>query len=295
MLATANRGLTLVAAVVCLWLAGGGKRGETLLFAQPPREETPRAWKETTRVAEQAERELLPPDLATHIPTKNLWRMLADGGPLMYPLALCSFLLVACALERLVSLRRGRVIPRAFVTRFIQQLRDGELDRAQAIEICAQNDSPTARVLEATVRKWGRPAVEIEQAIIDSGERATSSLRKYLRLINGIATAAPLLGLLGTVTGMIRAFNAIATTSALGRPERLANGIGEALLTTAFGLFVAIPALMLYLFFVSRVDKLITEIDTLSQEVVHIISAEELQQRPAVAKTRRMVRKDIAA
>src|SRR5690606_26617011 len=134
-------------------------------------------------------------------------------------------------------------IPRPFVKRFIQQLRENQLDKAQALELCEQNDSPVARVFAAAVQKWGRPSVEVEQAIIDSGERVTNGLRKYLRMFNGIATVSPLLGLLGTVVGMIQAFNAIATSDAMGRPELLAGGISQALLTTAAGLTVAIPAL----------------------------------------------------
>lgn len=225
------------------------------------------------------------------IPTENLWDIMRKGGWWMYPIAVCSFLLVAFSLERAISLRRGRIIPRPFVKRFLQQLRDGELDRDQALELCEQNRSPVAQVLAGAVRKWGRPAVEIEQAVIDSGERATNGLRRYLRVINGISVVSPLLGLLGTVTGMIRAFNEIGSGSGLGRPERLASGISEALLTTAFGLMVAIPALILYLFFVSRVDRLIIDIDATGQEVVNTISAEEIQAR-ANSRGRRTGKKE---
>jgi len=209
------------------------------------------------------------------IPTKNLWEIVQQGGALMIPIALCSLILVAFVLERTISLRRGRVIPKPFVRRFLKQLDDGELDRDTALQLCEENGSPVANVLAGAVRKWGRPAVEVEQAIIDAGERATNGLRKYLRVINGVATVTPLLGLLGTVVGMIRAFNNIATADAMGRPERLAEGISEALLTTAGGLTVAIPALIFYLFFVSRVDQLIIEIDAVGQQVVNTISGEE--------------------
>ncbi len=204
--------------------------------------------------------------------------VIQGGGVLMIPIGICSLILVAFVLERAISLRRGRVIPRPFVKRFIKQLQDGELDRQKALDLCEANGSPVAQVFAGAARKWGRPAVEVEQAIIDSGERATNGLRRYLRVINGVATVTPLLGLLGTVVGMIRAFNNIAV---VGRPERLAGGISEALLTTAGGLTVAIPALIFYLFFVSRVDRLIIEIDAYGQEVVNVISAEELQERKA--------------
>jgi len=213
------------------------------------------------------------------IPTKNLWEIVRQGGPLMIPIGLCSLILVAFVLERTISLRRGRVIPGPFIKRFLKQLDDGELDRETALKLCEENGSPVAEVLSGAVRKWGRPAVEVEQAIIDAGERSTNGLRRYLRVINGVATVSPLLGLLGTVVGMIRAFNNIATADALGRPELLAKGISEALLTTAGGLTVAIPALIFYLFFVSRVDQLIIQIDSIGQEVVNTISAEDLEAR----------------
>ena len=97
--------------------------------------------------------------------------MLQDAGPLMLAIAACSFLVVTFVLERAISLRRGRVIPKPFVTRFLQQLRDGELDRDQALALCEENGSPVAQVFAGAVRKWGRPSVEVEQAAIDNGER----------------------------------------------------------------------------------------------------------------------------
>lgn len=210
------------------------------------------------------------------IPTKNLLDVLRDGGLLMIPIAGCSFILLVFVFERAISLRRGRVIPRPFVRRFLEQLREGQLDAEEALRLCEENRSPVAEVFGAAVRKWGRPSVEVEQAIIDAGERATNGLRRYLRLFNGISTISPLLGLLGTVLGMINAFNAIVTAGAMGRPELLAGGISQALLTTAAGLSVAIPALIAYLFFVSRVDRLIISIDSLGQQVVELISAESI-------------------
>jgi len=232
------------------------------------------------------------------IPTEDLWSIIQEGGLLMIPIGFCSLIMVALIFERTISLRRGRVIPKPFVTRFIQQLSDGQLDREQALALCEENGSPVAEVFAGAVRKWGRPAVEVEQAIIDAGERATNGLRRYLRVFNGVATVSPLLGLLGTVVGMIRAFNAIATSDAMGRPELLANGISEALLTTAAGLSVAIPALICYMLFVSRVDRLIIDIDARGQQIVGLISAEELQakaQRVRAPKSKRTVAQESAA
>ncbi|WP_233207091.1 MULTISPECIES: MotA/TolQ/ExbB proton channel family protein [Pirellulaceae] len=209
------------------------------------------------------------------IPTKNLLQVFRDGGLLMYPIGLCSFILLVFVFERAISLRRGRVIPRPFVKRFIEQVKDGRIDQDQALALCEENQSPVAEVFAAAVKKWGRSCVEVEQAILDSGERVTSRLRQYLRLFNGISTISPLLGLLGTVLGMISAFNAIAANGeAASQRELLASGISQALLTTAAGLTVALPALIAYLFFSGRVDRLIIEIDAHSQEVVNAIASD---------------------
>ena len=137
----------------------------------------------------------------------------------MYAIALCSFLVVTFFLERMVSLRRSRVIPKPFVKRFLRQLKAGELDREQALELCEENGSPVAQVFAGAVRKWGRPSVEVEQGVIDSGERATNGLRRYLRIFYGVATVGPLLGLMGTVLGMISTFNTIAQAR-YRRPRR---------------------------------------------------------------------------
>ena len=272
----------------CLLGAGLLAAAQSMSAETPPVTVAPQP--EGARAAAQP---AAPPEKSA-IPTANLWEIMKKGGLLMIPIAACSFILVTFTLERMISLRRGRIIPRPFVKRFLQQLHGGELDREQALALCDENGSPVAQVLSGAVRKWGRPAVEIEQAVIDNGERVTNSLRRYLRVINAISVVSPLLGLLGTVTGMIAAFNAIATSDAMGRPEKLANGISEALLTTAFGLFVAIPALIVYLFFVSRVDRLIIDIDAVGQEVVDTISAEELLARANAPRSRRSGKRELA-
>jgi biopolymer transport protein ExbB len=213
------------------------------------------------------------------IPTRSLFEMLLAGGPVMIPIALASFLMVLIVFERTISLRRRRVVPRLFVDRFLLQLRENALDRSEALERCEENSSHVARVFTAAVRKWGKSAVEVEQAVIDEGERVANELRRYLRVLNGVSTVSPLLGLLGTVGGMIQAFNVIATSPAMGRAEMLAGGISIALITTASGLLVAIPALVFYLFFVGRVDGLIMDIDRYGQDLVNLISHEALEDR----------------
>jgi biopolymer transport protein ExbB len=229
------------------------------------------------------------------VPTTNLAEMMHKGGPLMYVLALCSVVGLAFVFERFVSLRRSRVIPNAFVKRFLDQVRDGSLDRERALAVCAENPSPISEIFTSAVRKWGRSGMEVEQAVMDAGERVANDLRKYLRVFAALHVIGPLLGLLGTVLGMITAFNAVAASDALGRPEMLAQGISQALLNTAFGLAIAIPAQSFYFYFVSRVDRLIIAMDTLGQELVNSISAEGLQARsedPRGAKPRRAVKRE---
>src|SRR5262249_7573913 len=118
----------------------------------------------------------------------------------------------------------------------------------------------------------------------DGGERQVSKLRKNLRILNAVATISPLLGLLGTVIGMISCFNAIATSNAMGKSEQLAGGVGMALINTAGGLAVAIPALILYMYFAAKIDSLVMEMDLLAQKVVNLISAEGLANPPSVSR-----------
>ena len=225
-------------------------------------------------------------DASAPLTSKSLLGIVREGGIVMLPLLICSFIMLIFVFERAISLRRGRVIPGPFVKRFLHQLEDGQLDREQALLVCEENGSPVSRVFSAACKKWGRPAVEIEQAIIDTGERVVHELRNYLRVFNGLVTLSPMLGLLGTVCGMIRAFSDIATADAMGRPELLAKGISEALLSTATGLAVAVPALVLYWWFVSVIDRLTVRIDALGQEVVAQISAEAIQEKAAAKPSR---------
>lgn len=204
-------------------------------------------------------------------------------GPFRYPLALTSIVVVWFTIERMVVLRYGRVIPRHFVKRFFEHMEEGNLDPKVALKLCEDNGSPIALVLANGLRKWGKTSVEIEQAIIDGGERQVSQLRRHIRTLNGAATVAPLLGLLGTVVGMIDSFNRISQKAAMGKSEQLASGIGLSLLTTAAGLAIAIPALIMYMYFTARVDSLVIEMDGKAQQLVDLISAEGLAEQGRTA------------
>lgn len=213
----------------------------------------------------------------TTVSSKSLLAVLRSGGLLMIPLGICSVVLLVFVFERLISLRRSRVIPLPLVTRILEQIRDRQLDKEQAIHLCEENPYPVCEVLGEGLRKWGRSSVEVEQAILDSGERVSNELKRNLRVINGVATVTPLLGLLGTVLGMIQAFDAISLITPDGDPKILiAAGISEALLTTAAGLSIAIPALIAHLHFSSCVDRRVVEIDAIGLQLVRMISAEGL-------------------
>ncbi len=214
---------------------------------------------------------------------ESSWQMpvfvekIVAGGWLMAPLAFCSLIVFALSLERLISLRRGRVIPRPFVRRFTECVEDGQLSFDEATELCEEFDCPVAEVFQAAVRRWGRPMFEIEQAVMDAGDRVADGLKKFLRIFHAISNVAPLIGLLGTVIGMIGAFDAISSPDSMGKPEMLASGISMALMTTAGGLSVAIPAYLAYMYFSSKSDAYLNEIDKLCQRVVDCISAEGLE------------------
>jgi biopolymer transport protein ExbB len=179
----------------------------------------------------------------------------------MIPLLGCSFLLAVFGIERAVSLRTSRVVPKIFVARFVSQVESGSLGRGPALDACEENGSPAARVFAAAVRRWGRPAVEIEQAAMDACERELNHLRRYRRVFNGVATIGPMLGLLGTVFGLIQSFNDVASAGAMGRPDLLAKGFGEALITTEYGLIVAIPSLLLHALLARRAKGIVDDME----------------------------------
>jgi biopolymer transport protein ExbB len=211
---------------------------------------------------------------------------IAAGGWLMLPLGICSLVVFSLTLERLISLRRGRVIPRPFVRRFTECVEDGQLSFEEASQICEEFDCPVAEVFQAAVKRWGRPMMEIEQAVMDAGDRVADGLTRFLRVFHAISNVAPLIGLLGTVLGMIEAFETMSGGGAVGA-DLLASGISTALVTTAGGLSVAIPAYVAYMYFSAVSDRYLNEIDRLCQRVIDCISAEGLEATSRAKKPKR--------
>lgn len=216
----------------------------------------------------------------------SLLSSIRTGGWLMAPLLLCGLLVSVLAAERQWSLRRARVIPRPFVRRFTECVEDGQLSFEEAQQICEEFQCPVGEVFHAAVKRWGRPMLEIEQAVFDASDRVSERLSRFLRVFYAISHLAPLFGLLGTVLGMIQAFNALSEGSFSGT-ELLAAGIGQALVTTAAGLIVAIPAYVSYLYFTAVSDRYLNEIDRLCQRLIDSISAEGLETSTRSRRSRR--------
>jgi biopolymer transport protein ExbB len=256
----------VVSAVVLLLMVGHAMKLVAQETNQPTEVKQPLPEKFDTRKPDEGKKEVV--DL------QNPIEVMRVGGALMWPILLCSVVTFTFALERFVMLRRGRVIPNRFLNPFMVDLESGKLTRDSAVERCRSNGSPVALVILSAVRRWGRPMSEIEQAINEGGEREVLSLRRNLRALHGSANLSTLLGLLGTVIGMILAFNQVAVASGQPRAEMLSTGIAQALLTTAFGLAVAIPSLFLHAYFSGRVERLVYEIDQRALLVAERISLE---------------------
>ena len=189
----------------------------------------------------------------------------------MIPLLLASFLALGIILERLIwGLRRGRVVP----PHLVQEIRT--LVSARRFEevygLCRGNNTPVARIIAVAMSKFGKSKEEITEAVQLAGRREAANLQNYLSLLGSIASVYPLLGLLGTVFGMIRLFG-VARVEGMGSGAQLSGGISEALIATATGLVVAIPSLVFYRFFMTRSKQLIFDMEHLAVEVIHDLDA----------------------
>jgi biopolymer transport protein ExbB len=211
---------------------------------------------------------------------ETLLSLLLKGGPVMFPLGLCSVAALALAVERGLSLRRHRIIPEGFIERLKTKLTGKPEDIQSAVQFCEESQSPVGNIFKAGILNLARGDAFVEKAIEDAGAREVDRLKRSLRGLSAIASISPLLGLLGTVYGMIGAFQSTITVG-VNKSELLAKGIYEALVTTAAGLTIAIPVLLVYLYFNSRVDALVDEIDDLGLEFMEHSMANQLQQRPS--------------
>ena len=199
----------------------------------------------------------------------TLLQMFQRGGIFMYPLAASSVLAIAIVLERFIALRRSRVNPSAFLPGLRAVYRDPVRDREAAMAYCRADDTSIARLVMAGVRKMPMGPAAVERAIEDAGANEAIKLRRNLRMLYAIGSVATLLGLIGTISGMIRAFQ-VASGGGMGKTELLSKGIYEAMVCTFAGLAVAIVTTTFYYFFVGRVERLVSdmndELDTFSEQ-----------------------------
>jgi biopolymer transport protein ExbB len=208
---------------------------------------------------------------------ESILRLFSGANPMMWLLGLCSIVTLGFALERVVALRRSRVIPKDFVERFHERLSGGKLDRDRAIELCRANDSAAARIFAHVVRYWGMPAAAIRQAVEADAAGEIVDLKRHVRVLNGTSTLAPLLGLLGTVVGMIESFDALGSKAGGDKSAALAQGISLALVSTAIGLGVAIISVAMYYFLLNKVDVLVRDLDEQARRVIDLVSAEAIR------------------
>lgn len=187
-----------------------------------------------------------------------MWEMVRAGGPLMWPIILCSVIALAITLERLWSLQRSRVVP-ADVLPQASRLLSAEIIDDRALE-ALRAASPLGRVLATVVADRELARDERIARIQEVGRHEAHALERYLNTLGTVASVAPLLGLLGTVTGIIRAFSVL-EAGVVTQPDVLSGGISEALVTTAAGLLVAIPALIAHRGLRGRIDALVIEME----------------------------------
>jgi biopolymer transport protein ExbB len=187
-----------------------------------------------------------------------MWEIVQAGGPLMWPIILCSVVAAAIILERLWTLQDRRVLP-ADLTQKVWKLVEADQVTDKVITALEQN-SPLGRLLAAGLANRHRPRELLMERLEDTGRHVVHELERFLNTLGTIAGVSPLLGLLGTVVGIIKAFNAINAGGA-GDPRMLSGGIAEALVATAAGLCVAIPSLIAYRYLRGRVDRIVVEME----------------------------------
>lgn len=183
---------------------------------------------------------------------------LVGGGPVMVPIGLASVVALAVFIERMWALRRARVLPAGFLKEVMEQLRQERWD--DALVRCKGTDVAVARLLETAITCRAQPRERVKERMEEIGRREAADLERYLPVLGTVASISPLLGLLGTVGGMIVTFDVI-QSQGLGNVGNLAGGISQALITTFAGLSVGIPAVVANRYLLARVDGLLLELE----------------------------------
>ena len=189
---------------------------------------------------------------------EGMWLILKKGGIFIYPILLCSIVSVAIFIDRILALRERRIVPDGFIMHIEELLKKGKV--REAIFICQGHNSSIAKIFLIGLKNMGKDFWAIRELIQDRGEREAVVLERNLSMLSTISHLSPLLGLLGTVSGMIKTFN-ILSGGPVTDPSRLAGGISEALISTAVGLSVAIPSLLGYRILKGKAKSLIFKME----------------------------------
>jgi biopolymer transport protein ExbB len=209
-----------------------------------------------------------------------MWEIVRAGGPLMWPIILCSITAAAIILERLWTLQDRRVLPQELPQR-VWQLIEANQVNDKVIAALEQN-SPLGKLLAAGLANRHRQREILMERLEDTGRHVVHELERFLNTLGTIAGVSPLLGLLGTVTGIIRAFNAI-QAGGMGDPRALSGGIAEALIATAAGLCVAIPALISYRYLRGKVDRIVVEMEKHAMRMADAVESARGRDRSSAA------------
>jgi len=202
-----------------------------------------------------------------------MFNLIIKGGPVMYPIILCSIIALAIVIERIYHLHRAKIDTRKFMDEVATVLRRNKI--MEAIDMCEATSGPIAHILKAGILKHDRPRQEIKESIEEAGLYEIPRMEKNLTALSTIAHISPLLGLLGTVVGMIGCFQVIQEKSTSLNPVSpgdLAGGIWQALVTTVAGLAVAIPTYVAYNYLVSRVNHLMLDMERSATDLINILT-----------------------
>jgi len=217
----------------------------------------------------------LPPET-----TMSPWQIIQTGGWLMYVLGALSVAGLALVFYFLLALRRERIAPRELVTDLHRLLSSRRLEEAAAL--CTRSPSPAAALARAAldyVQRASSPSPQILKEIVEGeGSRQAIRLQNRIQYLLDIAVVAPMVGLLGTVMGMLRAFNAVALDVARAKPIVLAAGVSQALITTAAGLLVGIPAMIFYAYFRNRGSRLISDLEVLGADLLTYLATGDTEE-----------------
>jgi biopolymer transport protein ExbB len=204
----------------------------------------------------------------------TLWAMIRNGGPVLWIINVLSVMTVVWAVYLFLTVTPGREVPQTFVKRAMAMIKSGDL--RGAYQMCEGRDELVANVLRAGLKVSGHDRYVIQEAMESEGERGATELWQRISYLNNVGVIAPLLGLLGTVWGMIGAFGAIAMNDASAKGLTMAYSVAQAMITTAAGLMLAIPAMVLYFYLRSRVVRIIAQVEAQASEMVELLSRSQV-------------------